>query len=323
MTRAVITACWPWVVVLVGLVLAAHFLVRLSNARLRLGRLRRLHGDQAGSVQSLSFVLTLPIFIMVMMLIVQVSQLMIGLIVVHYAAYAAARSAVVWIPANLPSPEPSNCISSYEVDPDAPNQVCRCSNPQAPNFGPTAGGVTYSCSRGATKYNKIASAAILACMPISPSRDLGFSAADAGGGRRRSLKAVYASVAPASQSNAAVPGRLDHKLAYAWNNTKVEIRFFHKNEEPPLMTYFLGPDPDGVPPQRTGLAGPDHGDGEIQPGAAAGSGAAAGPLWSAPAAPAGGPDHHRSRQVLQLSVDGLDYHGQRGREIGDSLCLSS
>ena len=44
-----------------------------------------------GSVQTLSFVLTLPIFIMVMMLIVQVSQLMIGLIVVHYAAYAAAR----------------------------------------------------------------------------------------------------------------------------------------------------------------------------------------------------------------------------------------
>ena len=102
MTRAAITACWPWVLVLVGLVLAAHFLVRLSNARLRLARLRHLHGDQAGSVQSLSFVLTLPIFIMVVMLIVQVSQLMIGLIVVHYAAYAAARSAAVWIPANLP-----------------------------------------------------------------------------------------------------------------------------------------------------------------------------------------------------------------------------
>ena len=174
MTRAAITACWPCVVVLVGLVLAAHFLVRLSNGRLRLGRLRRLHGDQAGSVQTLSFVLTLPIFIMVMMLIVQVSQLMIGLIVVHYAAYAAARSAVVWIPANTLS-EPSNCISLYEVDPDAPNQVAPMLDPRAPNFGPTAGGLTYLVQPGSDKYNRIASAAILACMPISPSRDLGFT----------------------------------------------------------------------------------------------------------------------------------------------------
>jgi hypothetical protein len=34
-------------------------------------------------VQSLSFVLTLPVFIMVMLMIVQVSQLMIGTVVVH------------------------------------------------------------------------------------------------------------------------------------------------------------------------------------------------------------------------------------------------
>ncbi|MGO8691288.1 MAG: TadE/TadG family type IV pilus assembly protein [Thermoguttaceae bacterium] len=250
MTRAAITACWPCVVVLVGLVLAAHFLVRLSNGRLRLGRLRRLHGDQAGSVQTLSFVLTLPIFIMVMMLIVQVSQLMIGLIVVHYAAYAAARSAVVWIPANTPA-EPSNCISAYEVDPDAPNQVAPALNPQAANFGPTAGGLTYLVQPGSDKYNKIASAAILACMPISPSRDLGFSAGDAAAAGAV-LQEVYASVAPASQSNAAVPARLDHKLAYSSNNTKVQIRFFHKNEEPPLITYFLDPNPAEFAPNELG-----------------------------------------------------------------------
>ena len=52
-------------------------------------------------MQSLSFVLTLPLFIMVMMMIVQVSQLMIGMVVVHYAAFAAARSAAVWIPAAM------------------------------------------------------------------------------------------------------------------------------------------------------------------------------------------------------------------------------
>ena len=98
-------------------------MVRLSGLRPRLGRLRRLHRDQAGSVQSLSFVLTLPLFVMVMMLIVQVSQLMIGLIVVHYAAYAAARSAVVWIPANLPSPETAQLHQFLRPRPDASDQV--------------------------------------------------------------------------------------------------------------------------------------------------------------------------------------------------------
>jgi hypothetical protein len=238
MTRGAIIACWPWVVVLVGLVLAAHFLVRLSNARLRLGRLRGLHRDQGGNVQSLSFVLTLPIFIMVMMLIVQVSQLMIGLNVVHYAAYAAARSAVVWIPADMPSPEGSNCISSYAIDPDAPDQVMPVLDPQSPNFGPGSGGLTYLIAPGSDKYNKITSAAVLACVPISPSRDLGFSAANQSAAAAV-LKQVYGGIAPASQTNPAVPGRLDHKLAYACNNTKLEIRFFHKNEEPPLTTWGI------------------------------------------------------------------------------------
>ena len=41
------------------------------------------------------------VFIMVMMFIVQLSQITIAKIVVEYAAFAAARSAIVWIPANL------------------------------------------------------------------------------------------------------------------------------------------------------------------------------------------------------------------------------
>ena len=65
----------------------ALLLAGLSRARLELGRLRQLHADQRGSAQSLSFVLTLPLFIMVLLFIVQVSQLMIGKVVVEYAAY--------------------------------------------------------------------------------------------------------------------------------------------------------------------------------------------------------------------------------------------
>src|SRR5580704_7441428 len=123
MVRAILSACSPWLAFLLVLILAAWALVRFSRAQLRLGRLLTLHRDEAGSIQSLSFVLTLPVFIFVMLMIVQVSQLMIGVVVVHYAAFAAARSAAVWIPASMPAPEWTCCISSYAVDPDVPDQV--------------------------------------------------------------------------------------------------------------------------------------------------------------------------------------------------------
>ena len=154
--------------------------MRFSRAQLRLGRLLELHRDEVGSVQSLSFVLTLPMFIMIMMMIVQVSQLMIGKVVVHYAAYAAARSAAVWIPAAMAEPEGPCCISSYAVDPDAPDQVAPELDPNAADYGPGSGGLTYKIEPGSPKFDKIASAAILACVPISPSRDLGLQAPSGG-----------------------------------------------------------------------------------------------------------------------------------------------
>ena len=136
MARAILTACSPWLALLLVLILAAWALVRFSRAQLRLGRLLELHRDEAGSVQSLSFVLTLPLFIMIMMMIVQVSQLMIGTVVVHYAAFAAARSAAVWIPAAMAAPEGPCCISSYSVDPDAPDQVPPELNPDGRRLRP-------------------------------------------------------------------------------------------------------------------------------------------------------------------------------------------
>ena len=239
MARAILTACSPWLVSLLVLFLAAWALVRYSRAQLRLGRLFRLHRDEAGSVQSLSFVLTLPVFIMIILMIVQVSQLMIGIVVVHYAAFAAARSAAVWIPAAMPAPEGPCCISSYGVDPDAPDQISPELDPTAANYGPGSGGLTYIIEPGSEKFNKIASAAILACVPISPSRNLGLQA-PAATQMATVLKAAYARLCPSS--NAAIGPRLDHKLAYAIANTDVQIRFFHKNQEPPLETYYLPDD---------------------------------------------------------------------------------
>jgi hypothetical protein len=252
MHRAALTACVPWLAALAICILLAYFLVRLSRGRLQLARLRQLHRDEGGGVQSLSFVLTLPIFIMVMMLIVQISQLMIGIMVVHYAAFAAVRAAIVWIPADLSSAgEPANCISRYIPDPEAENVFPILPHPWIPypgryvpyysETGPIDGGVTYIVEPSGPKYSKIYSAAVLATMPISPSRDVGCtlenspplgetSAIDA----NAILQEAYFSMSPSSGDLPAAPGRLRNKLAYSLSNTSLEIRFYHQNDEPPL-----------------------------------------------------------------------------------------
>ena len=242
MNRAVLQACLPWLALLVVLFFVAWLLVRASGAHFRPGRLGRLHRDQVGSVQSLSFVLTLPLFIMIMLMIVQVSQLMIGTVIVHYAAFAAARSAAVWIPAHLPAPETANSISSYYADPDAKDQVFPILDSNDEHYGPAQGGVTYRIDPSGTKYQKIASAAVLACMPISPSRDLGVEMPQ-DAQSAEIVKSAYKALVPSSSASGGPMRRIDHKLAYAAKYTDVEVRFFHKNEEPPLQTYLLEDDP--------------------------------------------------------------------------------
>lgn len=249
MCRAVLQACLPWLGLLLASVACAYLLARLNRSRLQLRRLRRLHGDQLGSAQSLSFVLTLPFFVMIMMFIVQVSQLMIGEIVVHYSAFAAARSAIVWIPAAVDVVEARNCISTYTPDPQAEDQVFPELDPLEEDYGPGPGGVTYLVDPGSRKYAKITSAAVMACMAISPSRDLGIQPPQDGPLSAEIIQEAYAAMDPESEANRRIPVRISNKLAYAAENTQVEIRFFHKNSEPPLVTYYhlAGPDDVYVP----------------------------------------------------------------------------
>lgn len=240
--RAVVEACLPWAALLVVLAVAARALVRLEQGRFNWRRLRELHADEGGSAQSLSFVLTLPVFIMVILLIVQVSQIMIGTVVVHYSAFAAARSAVVWIPAGLSDAEPENCISAYYLDPEASDQRFPMLNPDAADYGPAEGGVTLVVVPGSPKFEKIRSAAVVACMPISPSRSLGRALPGSAATGADILQRLYAAMVPASTTNSRVPARIENKLAYALANTEMELRFFHKNSEPPLVPYYIGPD---------------------------------------------------------------------------------
>ena len=108
---------------MVALLLCLYLVVYFNRSRLCWARIRTLHRDEVGGVQSLSFVLTLPFLIMLMLFIVQVSQLMIGAIMVHYSAYAAARTAIVWIPAQMMEPEGCNRIgtAAHVVDTSAPD----------------------------------------------------------------------------------------------------------------------------------------------------------------------------------------------------------
>ncbi len=241
MTHTILLACLPWFACLLGLGLAACLLVRAAG-RVSPARIRRLHADQRGSAQSLSFVLALPLFIMVLMLIVQVSQLMIGTIVVHYAAFAAARSAVVWIPARLPQPERENCIAWYYPDPHAPDQRPPLLDPDSPDFGPAEGGMYFVVEPGGLKFEQVHRAAVLAVAPICPSRNLGLDLPPAAGRAADALHTAATALAPELRGNAAIPRRLRNKLAYAARHTYVQVRFFHSNAEPPLVPYYLGPD---------------------------------------------------------------------------------
>ena len=208
MFQNILLDLWPWAVALLLVAGALATLIRVLRGEIRaevqspkskvqgrvensptldLGHwtldpplLRRLHRNQSGGVQSVSFVLTAPIFVMLMLLAVQITQLMIGLMVVHYSAFAAIRSASVWIPARL---EPLAEVGENRIG-------------QRTFIAPyIPGGVEYEIEPGSIKFERIRQAAALACVPIAPSRDLGGGAA--GDATTGSLQSMYAALAPA------------------------------------------------------------------------------------------------------------------------------
>ena len=229
MGRALVYDCLPWLALLLASGVALWWLVRLNEGRLNFRRLLSLHRNEVGSAQSLSFVLTLPFFVVIVLFIVQVSQLMIATMMVHYAAFAAARAAVVWIPARLGLGLSENCGEAYAIDNTAADQM-------PPSYvEPGSGGLTYVLSPGGFKAQKIATAAYLACLPICPSRDVdGTMASDAA--TEQALRAAFTSLSGRSATQA----RMRNKLAYAIAHTGVTVTFYHDNAEPPLVSPLTG-----------------------------------------------------------------------------------
>jgi len=221
MHRAILEACWPLLLWMLGAFAGIWLVLRTSGARLSLRKLLRLHHCQAGGVQTLSFVLTLPIFMMLVLFIVQVSQLMIGITVVHYAAFAAARAASVWIPAET-ADEPANNMGPVAIAEGVPTY---------PDWYGTRHSdfnlMSPADKQSLAKYYRIWSAAALACVPISPSHQYMTVSAmqqiDAQNHVAGPLTALYRNLVPNSARNPQIPARLRNKSAYAFDHTLITI----------------------------------------------------------------------------------------------------
>jgi len=71
---------------------------------------RDLWEDDRGSTGAIEFLLSFPFLLTFVALIVQLALLFVAQVVVDYAAFNAARSAIVWIPSSQPG-EPRNELS--------------------------------------------------------------------------------------------------------------------------------------------------------------------------------------------------------------------
>lgn len=216
MHRAILEACFPYFLWMLSGFAGIWLMLRMSGGRPSLGKLRALHGCQQGGVQTLSFVLTLPIFMMLVLFIVQVSQLMIGITVVHYSAYAAARAASVWLAAEMPG-EPANEMDPIAIDAEKSIYPLWMSRIIVFNSIPPG---------RAWKYNKVWSSAAIACIPIAPShRYLSASALQQlDSNVAETIVTLYQRNVPKSAGNPQIPNRLRNKAAYAAEHTYIMIK---------------------------------------------------------------------------------------------------
>ena len=217
--------CLVIVAVLLGVL---RLLITLSGAQRRRRGFAGLHRDQQGSVQSLSFVMTLPVFIMIMMGIIQIGQIMLAKVVVEYAALASTRAATVWISqytnAENGLEEQRNCVGNESIQRSDSTYHIETENSKS------------------SKINRIAMAAQLALLPICPSRWPYSDEPNLSGVATQthaSLVKAYSAMAgeKSNTPDEAISKRLKNKLAYSQANTKIEIEMEHPESDPPFRDY--------------------------------------------------------------------------------------
>lgn len=250
MHRAVLHACLPWFFWLCVASVAALLLVQYCGVRIDWRRLRRLKQCEEGAVQSLSLVLTLPVFLMLVLFIVQMSQLMVGIMLVHYAAFAGARAASVWIPMDIIEGDtfhddlnrnPYLYQDEYwQVPVIEPSNVLNGNTIYAQMESAGLGEMNIQNSAGSIKYPRIAQAAVIPLLTISPSRALGGMQLPAGyQATFDAIAKLYPDIDPKSKNNNRIPQRLRNKLTYAANNTQVTVGW--QNVDHPIRDVREGP----------------------------------------------------------------------------------
>lgn len=96
---------WVWAFWLLGLVALGALAIGLLRAARRNSAERRawrgLNRCEAGAAYSLSYMLTIPLIALIICLVVDLTLILVAKIGTVYAAYAAARTAVVWVPSGV------------------------------------------------------------------------------------------------------------------------------------------------------------------------------------------------------------------------------
>jgi len=166
---------------------AACFLLVIS-ALLRLGvplrKTFRLANQQGAAI--VEFALAMPFLLLLSMLMAQSALLMAGNLCVHYAAFCAARSAIVTVPLSLSDDEPTNVLAA---------------------------------SSNSAKLNRIKQAAVWAVTPVSCASEL-YTPAQAES-LQQGLAGIFSQSGQAVPGW--ISSSLLRRLAYAMDHTEVRI----------------------------------------------------------------------------------------------------
>lgn len=178
-------------------------------------RLRQLPDCQEGGVQSLALVMTLPLLIGSILLVIQLTQVLLGVMTVQYAAFSAARSAAVWIPTRIDSQNSQeNEINTLIVR----GQLID---------------LTADLRAGSRKFQEIFAAAAQACVAISPARTVEGPRA----GSSEVAEAVEAFLQFQQLGNDPRIARwrtaMGNRWSYSFANTQVRLAFLTQPRQTP------------------------------------------------------------------------------------------
>lgn len=190
--------------ILMGILLLASLAatVVLLPALWRLGQAaRRVTRSGRAGTASIEFVLVLVVAVPIVLIMIQSMLLVVGNLAVHYAAYNAARAAVVWVPEKVYGQAGVYGSDWQDGDLDEPRNVV-------------------SGTDGSVKYRHVRNAAVYSVMPVCAGNEVA--------GARPPVQRVQEGLQRFFSANNQTPPtwitkQLANKLCYADNYTEVEL----------------------------------------------------------------------------------------------------